>query len=134
MARAKRPLLWNTFPKKSTAFGLSPLAPAAAAFKAARILLNEMDECIRRGQTFALESTLSGKTYLRLLHQARRRGFRIHLHYLWLPNPAIAIARVRERVRKGGHDVPTADIRRRFERSLYHLLNHYGSLADRWAV
>lgn len=55
---------------------------------------------------------MSGKTYLRLLRDAAHHGYRIYLHYLWIPNPAIAIARVRERVKKGGHNVPVADIRR----------------------
>jgi predicted ABC-type ATPase len=114
--------------------GLSPLDPAAADFKAGRLLLAEIRNSIRRKETFALESTLSGKTYVRLLEKAKSGGFRIHLHYLWLSNVAIAIARVRERVRKGGHNVPVADIKRRFDRSLRHLVSNYAPLADRWAV
>jgi hypothetical protein len=70
--------------------------------KAGRLLLGEIRNSIRRKETFALESTLSGKTYVRMLADARRLGFQIHLHYLWLSTPAIAIARVRERVKKGG--------------------------------
>lgn len=114
--------------------GLSPLDPSAAAIKAGRLLLAEIRQSISRKETFALESTLSGKTYLRLLQSATDRGFRIHLHYLWLPTAAIAIARVRERVKKGGHNVPAADIRRRFTRSLRQLPAAYAPLADRWAV
>ena len=114
--------------------GLSPLDPRAGAVKAARLLLTEFRSFVRRDETFALESTLSGKSYIRLLKNARRRGFEIHLYYLWLPNPAIAIARVHERVMKGGHDVPTPDIRRRFGRSLQHLVNEYAPLAAKWAV
>lgn len=94
--------------------GLSPLNPRAAAIKAGRLLLSEVRESIRRRETFALESTLSGKTYVRLFREATRRGFQVYLHYLWISTPAIAIARVRERVKKGGHDVPVPDIRRRF--------------------
>lgn len=114
--------------------GLSPLDPQAAAIKAGRLLLAEIRDSISRKETFALESTLSGKTYVRLLETAKARGFKIHLHYLWLSSPKIAIARVRERVKKGGHNVPTADIKRRFTRSLYHLASDYAPLADRWAV
>lgn len=114
--------------------GLSPLDPPAAAMKAGRLLLSEIRESIRRKETFALESTISGKTYLRLLLAAKESAFRIHLHYLWLPSPALAIARVRERVKKGGHNVPSADIRRRFTRSLHHLTGAYLPLADRWAI
>ena len=114
--------------------GLSPLNSQAAAIKAGRVLGEEFRRFIARRETFAFESTLSGKTYISLLKKARQQGFQITLHYLWLPSPAIAIARVRERVKKGGHDVPEADIRRRFDRSLQHFIHHYIQLGDRWAV
>jgi predicted ABC-type ATPase len=114
--------------------GLSPLKPSAGAVQAARLLLTQVGECLRRRETFALESTLSGKTYIRLFRRARELGFEIELHYLWLSSPAQAIARVQLRVRQGGHHVPAADIRRRFKRSLVHLLDDYLPLATRWAV
>jgi predicted ABC-type ATPase len=114
--------------------GLSPLNTQAAAIKAGRLLLAEFRRFVSRRETFALESTLSGTTYLKLLKSAKRQGFQIYLHYLWLPNPAVAIARVHERVKKGGHDVPVADIRRRFARSLNHFIRAYAPLADLWAV
>jgi predicted ABC-type ATPase len=116
------------------ALGLSPLSPQTAALKAGRLLLTEFKSLVANKETFAVESTLSGLTYLRLLRSAKRDGFRIYLHCLWLPSPAIAIARVRERVRKGGHDVPVADIRRRFARGRQHFVHDYAPLADRWAV
>jgi len=81
-----------------------------------------------------LESTLSGKTYRRLFRRAQQLGYEIELHYLWLSSPAQAVARVRQRVRMGGHHVPAADIRRRFDRSLVHLLDTYLPLATRWAI
>jgi predicted ABC-type ATPase len=114
--------------------GLSPLAPNAAAIKAGRLLLSEVRSCLRKGETFALESTLSGLTYVRLFQQARVLGYQIELHYLWLSSATQAIARVRQRVEKGGHDVPAGDIRRRFSRSLVNLLRTYLPLADRWAM
>jgi predicted ABC-type ATPase len=114
--------------------GLSPFDPGASAVKAARLLLSEFRASLQCRETFALETTLSGRTYVAMLRQAKALGFRIHLHYLWLPNPRMAVARVRQRVKKGGHDVPVADIRRRFARSLVHLAENYAPLADRWAV
>jgi len=114
--------------------GLSPLNTQAAAIKAGRLLLAEFRQFVSLRRTFALESTLSGTTHIALLKQAKQRGFQLYLHYLWLPNPAVAIARVHERVKKGGHDVPVADIRRRFDRSLKHFMYDYAPLADRWAV
>lgn len=116
------------------ALGLSPLSPEIAAMRAGRLLLSEFNSLVARKETFAVESTLSGLTYLRLLRGAKRRGYRVFIHYLSLPGPAFAIARVRERVKKGGHNVPVADIRRRFGRGLRHFIHDYAPLADRWAV
>lgn len=112
--------------------GLSPFDPSAAAVQAARILLTEIKQCLRRKETFALESTLSGKTYIRLIREAKEKGYEIELNYLWLSSPAQAIARVRQRVLLGGHHVPVPDIRRRFKRSIEHLIHDYLPLADRW--
>jgi Uncharacterized protein conserved in bacteria len=81
-----------------------------------------------------LESTLSGKTYVRIFQRALSLGFELELHYLWLSQVEQAIARVRRRVRMGGHDVPVADIRRRFKRSLNHLVSDYLPLTTRWAI
>ena len=114
--------------------GLSPLDPSAGAIKAGRLLLSEVRGSIHRAETFALESTLSGKTYVRIFRCALSLGYDLELHYLWLSNVEQAIARVRRRVRMGGHNVPVADIRRRFKRSLNHLLDHYLPLATRWAI
>lgn len=114
--------------------GLSPLKPSAGAVRAARLLLTQLDECLRRRETFALETTLSGKGYIRVFQRARKLGYEIELHYLWLSSSSQAIARVRQRVLQGGHYVPAADIRLRFKRSLVHLLDDYLPLATRWAV
>ena len=114
--------------------GLSPLKPSIAAMKAGRLLLQEVHHSISKKETFALESTLSGRSYRRLLRSALAKGYEIELHYLWLSSPTQAIARVRERVSKGGHHVPAADIRRRFQRSLIHLPEDYLPLATRWAI
>src|SRR6266403_3535713 len=111
--------------------GLSPLNPSAGAIKAGRLLLSEVRASIDRHQTFALESTLSGKTYVRLFRTALSSGFELELHYLWLSSVDQAIARVRRRVRMGGHNVPLKDIRRRFKRSLKHLTDDYLPLATR---
>jgi predicted ABC-type ATPase len=114
--------------------GLSPLKPSAGAVQAARLLLQQIEESLRRRETFGLETTLSGLTYVQLLRRAKRRDYVVKLFYLWLPDVSTAIRRVRERVRKGGHDVPADDIRRRFRRSLVNLTRHYLPLADAWAI
>jgi len=114
--------------------GLSPLKPSAGAVRAAWLLLTHVDESLHHRETFALESTLSGKTYIRLFKRARKLGYELELHYLWLSSPSQAVARVRQRVKLGGHNVPVSDIRRRFKRSLVHLLDDYLPLATRWVV
>ena len=114
--------------------GLSPLNPAAGAARAARLLLGEIRSAIQARQTFGLETTLSGLTYRRMLLNAREQVYAVKLFYLWLPSATVAIRRVRERVRKGGHSVPVADIRRRYTRSIHNLVRHYLPLADEWTV
>ncbi len=99
------------------AAGLSPFDPSAVAAKAGRLMLEEVNHLIHRGESFAFESTLSGKTYLRLIERAKERGYAVHLFYLWVPDAALAVARVRDRVETGGHDVPEADVYRRYDRT-----------------
>jgi predicted ABC-type ATPase len=113
--------------------GISPLKPSAGAVQAGRLLLMQIEDCLRRRETFALESTLSGKTYTHLFVRACELGYEIELHYLWLAKPSQAVERVRRRVSMGGHHVPAGDVRRHFKRSLQHLLDGYLPLATRWA-
>jgi predicted ABC-type ATPase len=122
------------FNADEVARGLSPLEPSAGAVRAARLLLQEIEASLLKKQTFALETTLSGKTYIQVFLRALRLGYEIELHYLWLSSPLQAVARVRQRVRMGGHNVPERDIRRRFRRSLDNLFGHYLPLATRWSV
>lgn len=112
--------------------GLSPFDPASMAFKAGRLLLSEIRELMERGADFALESTLSGKSHVTLLKQAISAGYRIVIHFLWLPSAKESIARVRQRVKKGGHDIPVDDIRRRYPRLLENLTSLYLPLAHEW--
>lgn len=112
------------------AAGLSPFDPTAAAAEAGRLVLREVERAIRGGESFAFESTLSGRTYLRLLRQAREEGYALHLFYLWIPGPELALARIRDRVETGGHDVPEPDVRRRYPRSLRNLFTLYTPEVD----
>ena len=83
---------------------------------------------------FAIESTLSGKTHIALIRQAKARGYRIVLHYIVIGSAAEAVARVALRVQLGGHHVPEADVRRRFDRSRRHFIEDYLPLADEWGL
>lgn len=112
------------------AAGLSPFSPESVAARAGRLMLEEVGRLIRRGELFAFESTLSGKTYLRLIRQAKAAGYVIHLFYLWIPDPSLAVARIRDRVDSGGHDVPEPDVRRRYSRTLRNFFTMYRLTAD----
>lgn len=112
------------------ASGLSPFDPAAVAAQAGKLVLREIRRAIRARESFAFESTLSGRTYLRLLKEAKSAGFRLHLVYLWIPGPELALVRIRDRVEAGGHDVPESDVRRRYTRSLRNLFMLYVSEMD----
>jgi len=112
------------------AAGLSPLDPPLAATRAARLLLSRWKDLVDRRQSFAFESTLSGRTYAAMIRHAKARGFRLHLSYLYLATIQHSIRRVRERVKKGGHSVPVSDLKRRFLPSLQNFFDLYLPLAD----
>jgi len=86
-----------------------------------RGVLGEVQRRFDEGESFAVETTLSGKLPRQWIVLARTLGYDVTLHYIALARPEIAIARVRSRVLLGGHDVPERDIRRRFVRSLAEL-------------
>jgi len=114
------------------AAGLSPFDPDRAAIRAGRIMLSEIQRRVRKGESFAFETTLSGHVYARLIPEWRSAGYRVKLIFLSLPNPEIAIARVAARVAQGGHDVASAVVRRRFESGLRNFNEIYIGLVDKW--
>lgn len=116
------------------AAGLSLFAPETAAIKAGRLMLGEIEQCTRRGDNFAFETTLAGQGYLRHIERWRAQGYRVSLFFLSLPDAEIAIARVAERVRQGGHDIPQDVIRRRFAAGLRNFRAHYRQAVDDWAL
>ncbi len=116
------------------AAGLSPFDPDTAAIAAGRLLLARMKELIRQRKGFGFETTLAGKTYVAMLRDMKDKGYTLHLFYLWLPRVEMAIARVQNRVREGGHDVPESVIRRRFELGQRNLVRLYLPLFDSWLL
>lgn len=110
--------------------GLSPFDPEASLLRAGRMVLERIAEFTRARVDFAFETTLSGRAYVPLLRRLKKAGFRLHLFYLWLPSPELALLRIRDRVESGGHDVPERDVRRRFGRSLRNLFTLYRPLLD----
>lgn len=114
--------------------GLSPLNPSLAAAAAGRLVLKELDRLAGAKESFAFETTMSGLSYLKRLESWKREGYRIQIVFLSLKSPELAIKRVAMRVRQGGHDVPEADVRRRFERGLANFRSAYSGLADYWEL
>ena len=114
--------------------GLSPFSPQIAAMKAGRLVLEQLHELAKKNLDFAFETTLAGKTYVNYLKEAKRRGYRIHLFFLWIPSEKLALQRIKDRVAEGGHDVPAEDVRRRFARSIRNFLQLYRPLLDSWML
>ena len=116
------------------AAGISPFSPDTAALAAGRVLLQRMKELIHDRRDFGFETTLAGKTYRRVWESMKERGYALHLFYLWLPSVELAIGRVAQRVRQGGHNVPEPTIRRRFDVGLRNLFDLYLPLCDSWRL
>ena len=111
------------------ASGFSPLDIRLSAMKSGRLALKRIAALIGERTTFGFETTLSGRGHLKLLADARNAGYCVHLYYLWMPEKLVLPSRIRHRVLSGGHDVPSADVFRRFERSVANLRD-YAALAD----
>lgn len=97
-------------------------------------MLEEINESVNRGESFAFETTLSGRGYLKHIRRWQGHGYCVSLFFLSLPDVETAIARVAERVRQGGHNIPEAVIRRRFSAGLENLESNYKSAVDSWVV
>jgi predicted ABC-type ATPase len=116
------------------ASGLSPLKPELAAIVAGRTVLTEIDRLVTQRADFAFETTCSGLTYGHRMQVWKQAGYRIEMVYLRLHSAQLALRRVAGRVRQGGHDVPRADVIRRFSRGWENFQRIYRPLADSWAV
>ena len=112
------------------ASGLSPFAPELARIEAGRLMLAKINQMAALKRTFAIETTLAGRSYLTMFKRLKARSYSMHLFYLWLPSVNMAIQRVADRVRQGGHNIPESDIRRRFSKSLPNLLQLYRPVFD----
>lgn len=116
------------------AAGLAPFAPQTAAVQAGRVMLRELARHFAARQSFAFETTLSGRGYLRHIHAWQAAGYRVKLIFLQLNSVDEAIARVAQRVRQGGHDIPESVIRRRFKTGRRNFTDVYAPKVDAWAL
>ncbi|MBI5761517.1 MAG: AAA family ATPase [Planctomycetales bacterium] len=114
--------------------GLAGFDPDRAAIQAGKLMLHRLDELARSRETFAFETTLAARSFAPWLEKLKHAGYRVELFYFWLSDPTLNVARVAERVRRGGHHIPEETIRRRYERSVHNLIHLYLPLADQWAI
>ncbi|MCD6010469.1 MAG: family ATPase [Flavipsychrobacter sp.] len=116
------------------AAGLSPFDVESVAIEAGRIMLHRIDELINLKEDFAIETTLATRSYVSLVHKARALGYKITLVYIWLNSPEMAIERVAERVKNGGHNIPVDVVRRRYFGGLKNLFKLFMPICDAWIV
>lgn len=114
--------------------GLSPFQPEKVAIKAGKLMIQQMNEFVNKNQSFAFETTFSGKEYAEKIRNWKSKNYEVIIYYLKLPSVNLAIERVKFRVFQGGHNVPENVIRRRYDRSWENFQNIYKQLADSWTI
>jgi predicted ABC-type ATPase len=113
--------------------GLSPFNPTGVAFQAGRIMLERISQLIDESKSFAFETTLSGLAYLKLIRNAKQKGYNITLLFVYLNSFALAKERVAIRVSKGGHSIPEDVIERRYAKGLLNF-SMYKTVTDSWYI
>lgn len=116
------------------AAGLAPLAPDTAALQSGRLMLQTLDAMRDGEETFGFESTLASRGTASFLKSCHEAGFFIDLTFLFMHDVEMHIARVADRVRAGGHNIPEATIRRRYGASLKNLNTMYLPISDKWSI
>jgi predicted ABC-type ATPase len=116
------------------AAGLSPFNPESLAIQAGRLMLERIEDLAETRIDFGFETTLAGKSWLPVLQKLREQGYRLHIFFLWIPGPNLALRRIEERVRAGGHSIPEAVVRRRFTRGLRNFFQIYAPVVDSWLL
>ena len=116
------------------AAGIAPFQPEKLAIRAGKLMLEEIKAHVLKGESFAFETTLSGRGYGCMIPEWQAIGYRVKLIFLSLPNVEMAIERVATRIMQGGHDVSKAIIKRRFEAGIHNFNKIYKSLVDAWTL
>ena len=114
--------------------GLSPFNPEKVAIDAGKLMLIRMNELLKNDVTFAFETTLATRTYTRLIERAQEQGYKVTLLFFWLNSPELAVQRVAQRVREGGHNIKEEVIRRRYNSGISNLFNIYMNSVDYWIL
>lgn len=112
--------------------GLSPFQPETASFQAGRLMIEKINSLLEQGKDFALETTLSTKSYKSFVKKAQTKGYKITLLFFWLDSPDLAVLRVKTRVTEGGHNIPENVIRRRYENGLKNFFSIFQPIVNEW--
>lgn len=114
------------------ALGINPENPEKVAITAGREVLRQLWKLKEEYKDFAFETTLSGTWHANYLQSLKKDGFKVVIFFIWLREEALAVQRVEDRRRLGGHNVSEQDIRRRYLKSAYNMQKIYRYLADDW--
>lgn len=114
--------------------GLSAFEPEHTAMAAGRIMLRRIRDMAGTRTNFAFETTLASRSFAPWLARLRSTGYRVHVLFLWLPSADMAVARVTDRVKMGGHHVPEDQVRRRYVAGLRNFFRLYQPLATTWRL
>jgi len=116
------------------AAGLSPFNPEGLAIQAGKLMLERIESLAAARTDFGFETTLAGKSWVPLLEKLRGMGYRLHTFFLWVPSPELALTRIEERVKAGGHSIPEEVVRRRYARGLRNFFQVYAPVVDSWLI
>ena len=114
--------------------GLSPFNPEGVAIEAGRLMLERIKYLLSKGESFSIETTLATRSYVKLVREASRSGYMVHLIYFWLNSPQLAVERVAERVSEGGHNIPYDVILRRYAKGVDNLFKLFMDEVDIWVI
>lgn len=112
----------------------SPFNPSEATIVASHFMLMRIEYLLSRKEDFSIETTLATRSLVGIINTAKAAGYSITLLYFWLSSPELAIQRVRNRVKAGGHNIPENVIRRRYIMGLQYFFETYIPLSDRWVL
>lgn len=114
--------------------GLSPYNPESVSVTAGKIMLNRIEVLLDGDESFSVETTLSTRSYVKVIEKAREKGFRVSLLFLWLVSPDMARLRVNQRVSEGGHNIPDDVVQRRYYKGISNLFHLFLGVCDEWVI
>lgn len=114
--------------------GLSPFNPEGVAIDAGKVMLQRITDLLAREETFAIETTLASRTLNTLVEKAQANGYNVKLIFFWLNSTQLAVRRVAQRVKEGGHNIPENVIKRRYVAGIKNLFKIFIPIVDSWLI